>query len=51
MTFYLITSKITTSNSASWAQAFTDGHELGNHTVSHPQTATAAEIDGATTAI
>lgn len=50
MTFYLITSKTEASN-AIWAQALKDGHELGNHTKTHPQTGTAAEVDDATTFI
>jgi peptidoglycan/xylan/chitin deacetylase (PgdA/CDA1 family) len=48
MTFYLITSKIDSTNRDSWAQVLKDGHELGNHTVTHPQTGTALEVDGAT---
>ena len=47
MTFYLITGKNTMSN-AVWPQAVKDGHELGNHTQSHAQTGTAADIDAAT---
>ncbi len=51
MTFYLITDKINASNTSSWAQVLSDGHELGNHTVLHLQTATALQIDNATAAI
>ena len=46
MTFYLITSKTSDLNNPVWAQAVTDGHELGNHTRSHPMTGTAADVDG-----
>jgi len=35
LTFYLQTGKMVESNSAIWAQAVTDGHELGNHSQSH----------------
>jgi hypothetical protein len=34
-TFYLQTNKPTELNNPVWAQALTDGHELGNHTRSH----------------
>jgi peptidoglycan/xylan/chitin deacetylase (PgdA/CDA1 family) len=44
MTFYLITNKSEISN-AVWTQAFMDGHELGNHTQSHQQTGTGADVD------
>ncbi len=47
-TFYLITSKIDATNRGDWAQILDDGNELGNHTVTHPQTGTANEVDGAT---
>ena len=50
MTFYLITSKAEASNPI-WAQAVSDGHELGNHTRSHAQTGTADEFDAATSFI
>jgi len=46
MTFYLITSKATEFNNPVWVQAVQDGHELGNHTRSHAQTGTAADVDG-----
>jgi peptidoglycan/xylan/chitin deacetylase (PgdA/CDA1 family) len=46
-TFYLQTGK-TDAGNAIWAQAVIDGHELGNHTQSHSQTASAADIDAAT---
>ncbi|MGC4087156.1 MAG: polysaccharide deacetylase family protein [Polyangiaceae bacterium] len=49
-TFYLITSK-TEAASPVWQQALKDGHELGNHTRNHLQTATELEIDSATTFI
>lgn len=48
MTFYLISGKPSASNSI-WKQALLDGHELGNHTQSHAQTATEADIDAAST--
>jgi peptidoglycan/xylan/chitin deacetylase (PgdA/CDA1 family) len=51
MTFYLVTDKITSSNSSSWIQVLNDGHELGNHTVLHLQNATATQIDNATAKI
>jgi peptidoglycan/xylan/chitin deacetylase (PgdA/CDA1 family) len=46
MTFYLITNKTTELNNAVWMQAIRDGHEIGNHTRSHSQTASAADADG-----
>ncbi len=46
-TFYLQTGKSESTN-AVWAQALKDGHELGNHSKSHAQTATAADVDAAT---
>jgi peptidoglycan/xylan/chitin deacetylase (PgdA/CDA1 family) len=46
-TFYLITDK-DEAMSEIWAAAVTDGHELGNHTQTHPYDATAEEIDDAT---
>jgi peptidoglycan/xylan/chitin deacetylase (PgdA/CDA1 family) len=49
-TFYLQTGKSEASNNI-WAQAVKDGHELGNHTQSHAQTASASDIDAATTFI
>jgi peptidoglycan/xylan/chitin deacetylase (PgdA/CDA1 family) len=51
MTFYLITDKLNTTNIPSWTRVLDDGHELGNHTVLHLQTATALQIDNATTTI
>ncbi len=45
-TFYVTTNWI--GNPADWAQALADGHEIGNHTVSHPSNATDAELDVAT---
>jgi peptidoglycan/xylan/chitin deacetylase (PgdA/CDA1 family) len=47
MTFYLQTNKSEASNNV-WAQAKNDGHELGNHTQSHAQTGSGADIDAAT---
>ncbi len=47
MTFYLLTGKAQASDPI-WAQAVLDGHELGNHTKSHQNQATAADIDAAT---
>src|SRR5690606_6600198 len=46
-TFYLQTNKSDAASSI-WAQAVLDGHELGNHSHSHPQTGNAADIDAAT---
>jgi peptidoglycan/xylan/chitin deacetylase (PgdA/CDA1 family) len=46
-TFYLWTGKTEASNSI-WAQALLDGHELGNHTQTHPSNATEYEVDSAT---
>jgi len=46
MTFYLITSGAQASNEV-WAQAVADGHELGNHSHTHPQNASAMDIDTA----
>lgn len=51
MTFYLITNKTTELNNPVWAQALEDGHELGNHTQSHQQTGTAADVDAGAQAI
>jgi len=50
MTFYLQTNKRQAGDPI-WAQALEDGHELGNHTHSHPQEASAEDIDEATTFI
>ena len=49
-TFYLQTGK-TQASDKTWAQAQKDGHELGNHTKSHQQTGTAADIEAAETFI
>jgi peptidoglycan/xylan/chitin deacetylase (PgdA/CDA1 family) len=46
-TFYLVTDKPEAA-SETWATAVRDGHELGNHTQTHPYDATAEEVDGAT---
>jgi peptidoglycan/xylan/chitin deacetylase (PgdA/CDA1 family) len=48
-TFYVITGKTTEMASSVWPQALKDGHELANHTKSHAQTGTAADIDAAQT--
>jgi peptidoglycan/xylan/chitin deacetylase (PgdA/CDA1 family) len=50
MTWYLQTNKSEASNNV-WAQALSLGHELGNHTQSHPQTANASDIDACTSFI
>lgn len=50
LTFYLQTNKNEAANSI-WAQALLNGHELGNHTQSHPQTGNGSDIDAATTFI
>ncbi|HEY5955853.1 MAG TPA: polysaccharide deacetylase family protein, partial [Polyangiaceae bacterium] len=50
MTFYLQTNKAEAKNPI-WAKAILDGHELGNHTQTHPQTGTEADVDAATTFI
>ncbi|HYH03832.1 MAG TPA: cellulose binding domain-containing protein [Bacillota bacterium] len=50
MTFCLTTNK-SEAASSTWAQALKDGHELGNHTQTHPATATASDIDACTTFI
>lgn len=47
MTFYLQTNKPEAANPI-WAQAVADGHELGNHSHRHAQTATEEDIDMAT---
>jgi peptidoglycan/xylan/chitin deacetylase (PgdA/CDA1 family) len=47
LTFYLQTNK-SDAKDAIWAQALLDGHELGNHSKSHPQTADADDVDAAT---
>ena len=44
LTFYLITGK-SEINDPVWPQALLDGHELGNHTQSHLQMGTAADVD------
>lgn len=51
-TFYLWTNQGTSSN-AIWAKALEDGHEIGNHTASHPnsepgQSAAVSDINAAT---
>jgi peptidoglycan/xylan/chitin deacetylase (PgdA/CDA1 family) len=47
MTFYLQTNK-SEASSSTWAQALNAGHELGNHTHSHPYQASGSDIDAAT---
>ena len=47
MTFYLITGK-TEASDPTWAQAVRDGHELGNHSKSHLNAGTGADVDAAT---
>lgn len=47
MTFYIQTGKASATNDI-WKQAVLDGHELGNHTQTHTQTGTAADVDAAT---
>jgi peptidoglycan/xylan/chitin deacetylase (PgdA/CDA1 family) len=44
LTFYLITGKSEATNPV-WMRALADGHELGNHTQSHLQAGTAADVD------
>lgn len=50
LTFYLQTNK-SDAKDPTWAQALLDGHELGNHSKSHPQTASPDDVDAATTFI
>jgi peptidoglycan/xylan/chitin deacetylase (PgdA/CDA1 family) len=47
MTFFLITGK-TEASDPIWATAIADGHEVSNHTMSHAQVGTGADIDAAT---
>jgi hypothetical protein len=47
MTFYLQTNKSESSNNC-WAQALSNGCELGNHTHTHPQTGSGSDIDACT---
>lgn len=50
-TFYLWTNRPTANNSI-WKKALADGHEIGNHSVSHdPSKCTTADLTGATTFI
>jgi hypothetical protein len=46
-TFYLITNKTEAMN-AIWMQALRDGHEIGNHSHTHVQAGTGADLDTAT---
>jgi hypothetical protein len=47
-TWYLQTNKTSDLASPVWQQAADAGHELGNHSHSHPQTANAGDVDMAT---
>jgi peptidoglycan/xylan/chitin deacetylase (PgdA/CDA1 family) len=47
LSFFLITSKPEASN-AIWGTALQNGHEVGNHTNTHPQIGTGPDIDAAT---
>lgn len=47
MTFYLITNKADFKDPI-WVQALADGHELGNHTRTHPEDDDGADVDAAT---
>jgi hypothetical protein len=47
LSFFLITGKAEASD-PTWGQAIKDGHEVSNHTMSHLQTGTAADVDAAT---
>jgi peptidoglycan/xylan/chitin deacetylase (PgdA/CDA1 family) len=49
-TFYMQSGKTEASNSI-WQTALNNGHELGNHTQTHPQTANPSDIDACTTFI
>lgn len=46
-TFYLITNWGNARN-AIWKRAIEDGHEIGNHSHTHPETGTGADLDTAT---
>jgi hypothetical protein len=50
MTFYLQTNKTEAANTI-WQTALSNGHELGNHTQTHPQTGNGADIDACTSFI
>lgn len=50
MTFYLQTNKQEFTD-AVWKQALIDGHEIGNHTDSHPEDDDGSDVDAATLAI
>jgi peptidoglycan/xylan/chitin deacetylase (PgdA/CDA1 family) len=43
-TFFLMTNKTKELADPMWAQAVKDGHELGNHTQTHPNTASASDM-------
>lgn len=45
-TFYVTTGWI--GDPSPWIQALADGHEIGNHSQTHPMAATEEELDGAT---
>ena len=47
MTFYLITSKPEAADPV-WATVVKDGHEIGNHSATHPHTGSGADLDAAT---
>lgn len=47
MSWYLLTSK-TESASCIWKQAIKSGHEIGNHTDTHPEIASESDIDKCT---
>ncbi len=46
LTFYLVTNW--GGDNAVWKRAVADGHEIGNHSQSHPQTGTGETLDAAT---
>ena len=47
LTFFLITGKPEASDPV-WKQAIKDGHEISNHSMSHAQVGTGADVDAAT---
>lgn len=46
-TFYLVTNWSGARN-AVWTRAIADGHEIGNHSHTHPETGSGADLDAAT---
>lgn len=50
-TFFLQTNKSKELGDPVWPQALKDGHELGNHTQTHPQTANASDMQAGEDAI